>query len=76
MTKKSEMIGFKTTPEIRTRLETIAKKEDRSISYVINKILERELTAGPVIVESVEAVNHKNNKEIHGDIVHISLGKK
>lgn len=39
MSKKSEMIGFKTTPEVRTALEKIAENEDRSISYIINKIL-------------------------------------
>lgn len=39
MAKKSEMIGFKTTPEIRKALEEIAESEDRSISYIINRIL-------------------------------------
>lgn len=43
MAKKSEMIGFKTTPEIRKALEEIAEKEDRSISYIINKILIEKL---------------------------------
>ncbi len=43
MTKKSEMIGFKTTPEIRSKLEEIAEKEDRTISYIINKILQEYL---------------------------------
>ena len=39
MAKKSEMIGFKTTPEIKSALVSIAQKEDRSIGYVINRIL-------------------------------------
>ena len=39
MTKKSEMIGFKTTPEVKAALEKIAELEDRSISYIINRIL-------------------------------------
>lgn len=43
MTKKSEMIGFKTTPEIRKALEKIAESEDRSISYIINRILQNYL---------------------------------
>ena len=43
MAKKSEMIGFKTTPEIKAALEEIAEREDRTISYIINKILERSL---------------------------------
>lgn len=41
--KKTEMIGFKTTPEIRQALENKAKEEDRSISYIINKILSETL---------------------------------
>lgn len=43
MTKKSEMIGFKTTPEIRKALEAVAQEEDRTISYVINRILQDNL---------------------------------
>ena len=43
MSKKSEMIGFKTTPEIKAALEEIAEREDRTLSYVINKILENYL---------------------------------
>ena len=43
MAKKSEMIGFKTTPEIKTALERIAEQEDRTISYIINRILEQSL---------------------------------
>ncbi len=43
MAKKSEMIGFKTTPEIRKELEKIAEREDRSISYIINRILSEYL---------------------------------
>lgn len=39
MKKKSEMIGFKTTPEVKAALEEIAAKEDRSVSYIINRIL-------------------------------------
>lgn len=43
MAKKSEMIGFKTTPEIRKALEKIAEDEDRSISYIINRYLQIQL---------------------------------
>ena len=43
MAKKSEMIGFKTTPEIRKALEEIAESEDRSISYIINRMLLEKL---------------------------------
>lgn len=39
MKKKTEMIGFKCTPEIRKALEQIAEEEDRSISYIINRVL-------------------------------------
>lgn len=43
MAKKTEMIGFKTTPEIKTSLEEIAEREDRTLSYIINRILEHYL---------------------------------
>ena len=43
MAKKSEMIGFKTTPEIKQALEKIAESEDRTVSYIINRILEEYL---------------------------------
>lgn len=43
MAKKSEMIGFKTTPEIKQALEKIAEAEDRTVSYIINRILEQHL---------------------------------
>ena len=42
MAKKTEMIGFKTTPEIKAALLEMAKREDRSISYIINRILQRQ----------------------------------
>lgn len=46
MKKKSEMIGFKTTPEVKAALEEIALKEDRTISYIINRILSEYLFQG------------------------------
>lgn len=39
MSKKSEMIGFKTTPEIKKALEEMAEAEDRTVSYIVNRIL-------------------------------------
>lgn len=41
MAKKTEMIGFKTTPEIKEALLAIAEREDRSVSYIINRILQQ-----------------------------------
>lgn len=38
--KKSEMIGVKITPTIKKQLEEIAEKEDRSISYIVNRLIE------------------------------------
>lgn len=38
--KKSEMIGVKITPTIKKELTKIAEKEDRSISYIVNRLLE------------------------------------
>jgi len=43
MAKKTEMIGFKTTPEVKAALTIIAEQEDRSISYIINRILQQHL---------------------------------
>ncbi len=39
MAKKTEMIGFKTIPEVKAALLALARKEDRSLSYIINRIL-------------------------------------
>ena len=57
MAKKSEMIGFKTTPEIRKALESIAEKEDRSMSYIINRILTEYFTQQ----SSTESVTKASN---------------
>ena len=38
--KKSEMNGVKITPTIRKEIQKIAEAEDRSISYIVNRILE------------------------------------
>ena len=43
MAKKTEMVGFKTTPQVKTALIELARKEDRSISYIINRILLQHL---------------------------------
>lgn len=39
MAKKTEMVGFKTTPAIKEALLNMAEREDRSVSYIINRIL-------------------------------------
>lgn len=53
MAKKTEMIGFKTTPEVKAALTEIAEREDRSISYIINRILQQylNLSGGSAINE-------------------------
>lgn len=38
--KKSEMIGVKITPSTKKKLFEIAEREDRSISYIVNKLIE------------------------------------
>ena len=43
MEKKSKMMGFMTTPEVKAALADIAEREDRSISYIINRILQQHL---------------------------------
>ena len=43
MAKKTEMVGFKTTAQVKEALLNIAKQEDRSVSYIINRILLKHL---------------------------------
>ena len=43
MEKKSQMVGFMTTPGVKAALADIAEREDRSISYIINRILQQHL---------------------------------
>lgn len=38
--KKSEFIAVRTTEETKITLEKMAKAEDRSISYIVNRIIE------------------------------------
>lgn len=40
---KKVMIGFKTDPEIKEKLEAMAYAEDRSVSYIVNRIIAKEL---------------------------------
>lgn len=41
--KKSEMIGVKITPTAKYELTKIAEREDRSISYIVNRLIEEYL---------------------------------
>lgn len=50
MNKKTVTVGFKTTPEIKEALDYIATKEDRTISYIVNRIIKEHL-------ESINASN-------------------
>ena len=43
--KRSENIGVMVTPSVRALIEKIAKTEDRSLSWVSGKLLERGLEA-------------------------------
>lgn len=38
--KKSCYVTFRTSEEVKTHLEKLAKEDDRTLSYIINKILE------------------------------------
>ena len=38
--KKSAYITFRTDEEIKNYLEKLAKREDRTLSYIVNRILE------------------------------------
>lgn len=37
--KKSETVTVKTTPSIKQKLDKIAEEDDRSLSYVVDRIL-------------------------------------
>ena len=41
--KKTESITFRCNIEIKNKLDKIAIEEDRSVSYIINRILEQVL---------------------------------
>ena len=43
MSKRKVMIGFKTDVEIKEKLEHIALIEDRSVSYIVNRIISEAL---------------------------------
>ena len=58
MTKKSVMIGFKTTPEVKEALEKIAKAENRTLSNVINYILTEYLEREGEKMPIQEAFNY------------------
>lgn len=38
--KKTELIAVRTSVETKLTLEKIAEKEDRSISYIVNRIIQ------------------------------------
>lgn len=44
MSKKSEYITFRTDENTKRTLEEMAKTEDRTLSYIINRILNEYLT--------------------------------
>lgn len=45
MGAKNVMIGFKTDIETKERLDEMANREDRSISYIVNRIVKEALAA-------------------------------
>lgn len=49
MVAKGPPIGVRVPPEVRAALEKLAKADDRSVSYVINKILAEYLRAKKLI---------------------------
>ena len=58
MAKKSVMIGFKTTPEVKEALEKIAEAENRTLSNVINYILTEHLEREGEKMPVQEAVSY------------------
>ena len=41
--KKTEQIGVRITPEVKERIEKTAEREERSISFIVNKLIEKYL---------------------------------
>lgn len=38
--RKTEVITFRARPTVRKKLEAVAEKEDRNISFIVNRMLE------------------------------------
>ena len=54
---KKVMIGFKTDPEIKEKLEAMAYAEDRSVSYIVNRIIAKELSEVQKPEQVIEYIN-------------------
>lgn len=49
--KKTESITFRCNPNIKIKLDEMAKEEDRSLSYIVNRILSEALLKGEEVSE-------------------------
>jgi len=57
--KKTETVGFKTTPTIKEALEHLAEREERTTSFIINRIIENHLKKEhPGLVETPSGINY------------------
>lgn len=71
MSTRKVMIGFKTDVEIKERLEEIASREDRSVSYIVNRLItkalqeeaDEESTKAQVVLDYIESLNYSSYEE-------------
>ena len=71
MSTRKVMIGFKTDIEIKERLEEIANREDRSISYIVNRLITRALqeeaneesAKAQVVLDYIESLKYSSYEE-------------
>lgn len=71
MSTRKVMIGFKTDVEIKERLEEIANREDRSISYIVNRLItralkeeaEEESPKAKLVMDYIESLEYSSYEE-------------
>ena len=71
MSTRKVMIGFKTDVEIKERIEEIANREDRSISYIVNRLImralkeemEEESPKAQAVMDYIESLEYSSYEE-------------
>lgn len=71
MSTRKVMIGFKTDVEIKERLEEIANREDRSVSYIVNRLItkalqeeaDEESTKAQLVLDYIDTLNYSSYEE-------------
>ena len=61
--KKTDSVTFRCAPEVKTALEKLAVKDDRSLSYFINKILEEWISQQHPDLMEMEPIHFNDVRE-------------